>query len=123
MADYETLTLEREIACAPERLFHVMTDRDLRQKWSAPNDESVVIIDYFDCRPGGREEARCGPKDAPEFNTIGHSGGVWLITSTITVSMFFQIVDISTRVMPSNPVANQQAKTSPKPLLMTARPI
>lgn len=71
MADYETLTLEREIACAPDRLFHVITDRDLRQKWAAPNDESVVIIDQYDCRPGGREETRCGPKDAPEFNTIG----------------------------------------------------
>ena len=29
-----------------------------------------------------------------QFNTIGQSGGVWLITSTITVSMFCQIVDI-----------------------------
>ncbi|GAA6195951.1 SRPBCC domain-containing protein [Pseudophaeobacter sp.] len=71
MADYETLTLEREIACAPDRLFHVIIDRDLRQKWAAPNDESVVIIDQYDCRPGGREEIRCGPKDAPEFNTTG----------------------------------------------------
>lgn len=71
MADHDTLTLTRDIACSPERLFHVMTDRDLRQKWSAPDNESVVIIDRFDCRPGGREETRCGPKDAPEFNTIG----------------------------------------------------
>ena len=72
MADYETLTLEREIACDPDRLFHVITDRDLRQKWAAPDDGSVVIIDHYECRPGGREETRCGAKDAPEFNTIGH---------------------------------------------------
>lgn len=71
MADYDTLILTRDIACSPERLFHVMTDHDLRQKWSAPDDESVLIIDHFDCRPGGREEIRCGPKEAPEFNTIG----------------------------------------------------
>ncbi|MDT0683569.1 SRPBCC domain-containing protein [Roseicyclus sp. F158] len=71
MADYETLILQREVACAPDRLFHVITDRDLRQKWSAPDDERVVIIDEYDCRPGGREETRCGPKDAPEFNTTG----------------------------------------------------
>lgn len=71
MAEYETVTLEREIACAPERLFHVMTDRALRQIWAAPDDESVVIIDEFDCRPGGREVTRCGPKEAPEFNTVG----------------------------------------------------
>lgn len=71
MADFETLTLERNVECAPDRLFHVMTDRELRQKWSAPNDESNVIIDQYDCRPGGREETRCGPKDTPEFNTTG----------------------------------------------------
>ncbi|GAB4529466.1 MAG: hypothetical protein Tsb0019_31340 [Roseibium sp.] len=71
MADYETLTLERDIACSPDRLFHLMTDREARQKWSAPDDSSVVIIDTFDCRPGGREETRCGPKEAPEFNTVG----------------------------------------------------
>lgn len=69
MADFETVTLERDVACSPERLFQVMTDRELRQKWSAPNDETVVIIDTFECRPGGREETRCGPKEAPEFNT------------------------------------------------------
>jgi uncharacterized protein YndB with AHSA1/START domain len=71
MADYETLSLERDIACSPDRLFHLMTDRDARQKWSAPDDSSVVIIDSFDCRPGGHEETRCGPKEAPEFNTVG----------------------------------------------------
>lgn len=71
MADFDTLTMTREIACTPERLFHVMTDRDLRQKWSGPDDESVVIIDTYDCRPGGREETRCGPKEAPDFNTTG----------------------------------------------------
>ena len=36
MADFETLVLERDIACSPDRLFHVMTDRDMRQKWSSP---------------------------------------------------------------------------------------
>ncbi|HMQ40049.1 MAG TPA: SRPBCC domain-containing protein [Paracoccus sp. (in: a-proteobacteria)] len=71
MADFETLVLTRDIACSPARLFHTMTDRDLRQKWSAPDNDSVIIIDQFDCRPGGREVIRCGPKEAPEFNTIG----------------------------------------------------
>ncbi|WP_238363830.1 SRPBCC domain-containing protein [Mesobacterium pallidum] len=71
MPDFKTLTLDRSIACTPERLFQVMTDRDLRAVWSAPDDDSVVIIDEFDCRPGGREVTRCGPKEAPEFGTIG----------------------------------------------------
>lgn len=71
-AEFETLALEREIACSPERLFQLMTERELRQKWSTPNDESVVIIDEYDCRAGGFEKTRCGPKEAPEFNTVGH---------------------------------------------------
>ncbi|MFQ6550794.1 SRPBCC domain-containing protein [Aestuariibius insulae] len=71
MADFATLTLDRDIACTPARLFRVMTDRELRQTWSEPNDESVLIIDEYDCRPGGREEIRCGPKEAPEFRTTG----------------------------------------------------
>ena len=40
MADFETLILERDIACSPDRLFHVMTNRDTRQKWSAPDNDS-----------------------------------------------------------------------------------
>tara|TARA_R110000868_G_scaffold268842_17_gene528097 strand:- start:695 stop:1153 length:459 start_codon:yes stop_codon:yes gene_type:complete len=71
MADFETLILERDIACSPDRLFHVMTNRDTRQKWSAPDNDSVVIIDEYDCRAGGHEKTRCGPKEAPEFNTVG----------------------------------------------------
>lgn len=71
MADYDTQTLERAFSCSAETLFHLITDREHRQKWSAPDEKSVVIIDTFDCRPGGREETRCGPKEAPEFSTIG----------------------------------------------------
>ncbi len=72
MADFETLVLERDIACSPDRLFKVMTDRDTRQKWNAPDDDSVMIIDEYDCRDGGHEKTRCGPKEAPEFTTLGH---------------------------------------------------
>lgn len=71
MADFQTLVLERDIACSPDHLFKVMTDRDMRQKWSGPDDESVVIIDEYDCCAGGHEKTRCGPKEAPEFNTLG----------------------------------------------------
>lgn len=97
MADYETLILEREVACAPDRLFHVITDRDLRQKWAAPSDESVVIIDQYDCRPGGREETRCGPKDAPEFNTTGlfHVVTSDFISFTETLVVGGQMMSIS----------------------------
>ncbi|WP_417210628.1 SRPBCC domain-containing protein [Antarctobacter sp.] len=65
--DFETLTLQRKVACPPARLFHLLTDRDARATWGAPNDDVSVIIDTFDMRPGGREVSRCGPKDAPHF--------------------------------------------------------
>ena len=97
MADYETLTLEREIACAPDRLFHVITDRDLRQSWSAPDDDSVVIIDQYDCRPGGREETRCGPKDAPEFQTTAlfHVVSPEFISCTETLIIGGQMMSVT----------------------------
>lgn len=69
MTDFETLTLERQIVCSPERLFRMLTEKELRAAWSAPSDDVVVIIDEFDCRPGGHETTRCGPKDNPEFRT------------------------------------------------------
>ena len=55
-------------------------------------------------------------------SSIGQSGGVWLIASTITTLIFSQTAAISSRVMPSNPVANQHAAPSPNSVLMTARP-
>lgn len=97
MADFETLILERDIACSPDRLFHVMTDRDTRQKWSAPDDESVVIIDEYDCRAGGCEKTHCGPKEAPEFNTIGlfHVVTTEFLSFTETLVVVGQTMSIS----------------------------
>ncbi|WP_370312246.1 SRPBCC family protein [Sagittula sp.] len=69
MTDFTTMTLERQIACAPDRLFRLLTTKAGREAWGAPSDTAVVIIDAFDCRPGGHEKARCGPKEAPEFET------------------------------------------------------
>ena len=65
--DFDTITLTREVACPPDRLFHLMTDREARQVWGAPDDRTVMRIDHHDLRPGGREVSVCGPKDNPEF--------------------------------------------------------
>lgn len=69
MTEFETLTLDRQIAASPDRVFTLLTTREGRAAWSAPSDTAVVIIDDFDCRPGGMERTRCGPKDNPEFQT------------------------------------------------------
>ncbi len=65
--DFKTLTLTRQIACAPDRLFHLMTDRTARETWGAPGEGIVMQIDSFDLRPGGQEVSRCGPAESPEF--------------------------------------------------------
>lgn len=67
---FATEQLERHMPCSPEALFALLTDRAAREKWGAPTDTVVVIIDTFDLRPGGQETARCGPKESPDFNTI-----------------------------------------------------
>lgn len=68
--DFDTITLTRDIACPPDRLFHLLTDRKARETWGAPGEGIVVIIDAFDMRPGGREVSRCGPAENPEFKVV-----------------------------------------------------
>ena len=70
MTDFATLTLEREFPCPPDRLFALMTDPAARAVWGAPDADTAIEIDEADIRPGGREVARCGPKEAPEFDTV-----------------------------------------------------
>ena len=67
---FETLVLDRQIKTSPDRLFALMTDPAARKIWGAPTEGVVIEIDQSDIRPGGRELARCGPKDAPDFSTV-----------------------------------------------------
>lgn len=67
--DFETLTLEREIACQPARLFGLLVDPAARAEWGAPDETSVIVVDEADIREGGYETSRCGPHDDPHFNT------------------------------------------------------
>ena len=110
--------------------------RGLLNKWTAP-DKRIIDAGLLKSKRGGEcvcnrqrrdfletiKKPPSGRLGGNQVNTIGHSGGVWLITSTITDSMLFQMAERSIRVMPSNPVANQQAATTPSPLLITARPM
>jgi uncharacterized protein YndB with AHSA1/START domain len=67
--DFDTQVITRDIACAPDRLFQLITDPVARASWGAPDAESVVEIDHAEIRPGGHELARCGPKEDPHFGT------------------------------------------------------
>ena len=81
--DFDTLIVTRDIACPPARLFALMTDREARQTWGAPDDRTVMRIDAFDLRPGGHELSVCGPAEAPEFQ----------------VRMDFHVIDAPSRLI------------------------
>ncbi|MBB95668.1 MAG: hypothetical protein CML68_13890 [Rhodobacteraceae bacterium] len=68
--EFRTLVLDRRIEAAPERVFALMTDPDARRTWGAPGEGIVIEIDQCDVRDGGREVARCGPRDAPDFSAV-----------------------------------------------------
>ena len=95
---FDTQVLERRIAAAPDRLFALMTDKDARQRWGAPDESIVMTIDEFDMRTGGREVSRCGPKDAPEFTAVSDFHvvtGPSLLMCTETLTVGGEVVSIS----------------------------
>ncbi len=59
--------MQRTLPLTPERLWQVLTDAKHREKWGAPDADTVLIIDKADVRVGGLDRHRCGPVDAPEF--------------------------------------------------------
>ncbi|MEJ6399091.1 SRPBCC family protein [Yoonia sp. 208BN28-4] len=65
--DTSSFDMHRTLPLAPDRLWHVMTDPKHREKWGAPDAETVLIVDKADLRVGGQDKHRCGPADAPEF--------------------------------------------------------
>lgn len=88
--DFETLVLERDIKTSPDRLFALMSDPAARRIWSAPSEDVVIEIDESDIRPGGREVARCGPKEAPDFTATSDfhlvsAPGRFVLSETLTV--------------------------------------
>lgn len=65
--DTTSFDLHRTLPLPPDRLWTVMTDPKHREKWSAPDAETVLVVDTADVRVGGQDRHRCGPADAPEF--------------------------------------------------------
>lgn len=65
--DTAELTFTRELPLTPDRLWPVLTDAAMRDRWSAPSESEVMITEATDVREGGIDRQRCGPKEAPEF--------------------------------------------------------
>lgn len=59
-AELLTLTLEREYAATPERLFRAWTDPDELAGWFSPNPDLAVVADV-ELRVGGRFRVAMGP--------------------------------------------------------------
>lgn len=65
--DHGTIVVERTIKVPAVRAFSAYADATERAQWAAPSDTAVFIYDETDFRVGGRDVARCGPKEDPHF--------------------------------------------------------
>ncbi|MEM6479104.1 MAG: SRPBCC domain-containing protein [Pseudomonadota bacterium] len=61
------LKFERSFDISPSRLWHLLTDGEMREAWGAPSEDMVLHMEVSDLREGGFERHRCGPKENPEF--------------------------------------------------------
>jgi len=59
--------MTRTFPLTPDRLWHLLTDPGMRERWGAPGEGMVMTAETSDLRVGGHERHRCGPADAPEF--------------------------------------------------------
>jgi uncharacterized protein YndB with AHSA1/START domain len=65
--DHGTVTAERIVEAPIARVYAAFADPQERERWGAPSDTAVFAYDEADFRVGGRDLARCGPKEDPRF--------------------------------------------------------
>lgn len=58
---------ERSYGIAPDALWHLLIDPEMRARWGAPSEGVVLVMERSDLREGGQDRHRCGPADNPEF--------------------------------------------------------
>ncbi|MEL6167402.1 MAG: SRPBCC domain-containing protein [Pseudomonadota bacterium] len=85
-----TFTIERRIACTPDRLWHLLIDPEARSAWGSPSDDAVLVLDRHDTREGGQDRHFCGPKEAPEFLVDTH----WYHLSLHELACFTETLEI-----------------------------
>jgi uncharacterized protein YndB with AHSA1/START domain len=64
--DTDTFTHAGDFAHSTDRMWHLITNPAMRDRWSAPGDHVVETLSS-DLRVGGVDHQRCGPADNPEF--------------------------------------------------------
>ena len=65
--DTGTFSFSRRYGLPPARLWHVLTDPKMRERWGAPDATTVLVVDRADLREDGQDRHRCGPAEAPDF--------------------------------------------------------
>lgn len=59
--------LTRTFPLTPDRLWHVLTDTEMRSTWNAPGEGMVMNLQTSDFRVGGLETHYAGPANNQEF--------------------------------------------------------
>ena len=67
----DTITFERSLAAAPERVFRAWADREERIQWDVPGDDWVIAEFSQDFREDGVERSRFGPREDPDAESYG----------------------------------------------------
>jgi uncharacterized protein YndB with AHSA1/START domain len=65
--DHGTVVVERTLDVTVSRVYGALADAKERAGWSAPSDGAVFIYDEENFAVGGRDLARCGPRDDPRY--------------------------------------------------------
>ena len=63
-----TVVVERTLGAPAARLYGAFADPRERERWAAPSDTAVFTYEEADFRVGGRDLARCGPKQDPRYS-------------------------------------------------------
>jgi len=84
----DTFTFARDMPLSAARMWHLMTDPDMRSAWSAPGDTTLTLLSS-DLRIGGTDHHRCGPEDAAEFEVATR----WYHLAEPTDAVFTEVIE------------------------------
>lgn len=65
----DTFTYTRDLSLSPARMWPLLTNAETRAIWGSPDESMTLDTVSSDLRVGGMDHQRCGPADAPEFES------------------------------------------------------
>jgi uncharacterized protein YndB with AHSA1/START domain len=68
--DTGSIDFTRTLPVSPDQLWGLLTDPKHRERWGAPSDDAVLVMESADLRVGGQDRHRCGPLEAPDFTVL-----------------------------------------------------